>query len=109
MPAIKAGTIRPLANTSKNRWPDLPDVPTTVELGYPTVNLVQFSGLSGPPKVPSDIIGIWNEGLQEMLKDPEVLSKLKNLGQEPFYLNTREFRDYVTKETEELKELYGLK
>ena len=49
LPAIKAGTIRPIAITSKTRFPDLQDLPTTFELGYPTVDAVQWVGISGPP------------------------------------------------------------
>ncbi len=35
LPAISGKTIRPLAITGKNRWPDLPNLQTTAELGVP--------------------------------------------------------------------------
>ena len=47
LPAFKAGIIKVLAITDKNRNPDLPDVLTTSELGYPSVNASQWVGISG--------------------------------------------------------------
>jgi hypothetical protein len=47
---IQAGTLRPLALTSKERWPQVPNTPTTAELGYPTIKTQQWTGISGPPK-----------------------------------------------------------
>ncbi len=109
LPGIKGGTVRPLVVTSKQRWSDLPDVPTTLELGYPTVNHHYWMGISGPPKLPSHITEAWDKALQEMLKDPEVISKLKNVGSVPFYHNAQEMMEFVMKETKEVRELWGLK
>ena len=72
LPLIKGGQVRPLAVTSKNRWPDCPDVPTAVELGYPSVVCVQWNGITGPPKLQPHIVEIWGKALQEMVKDPVV-------------------------------------
>ena len=44
LPAIKGGMVRPLAITSKNRFPDVPDLPTTAELGYPTIDILDRYG-----------------------------------------------------------------
>lgn len=107
--AIRAGTARPLAVTSGTRFPDLPEVPTTAELGYPTVTAKDRYGPSGPPKLPSYIVDIWNKAMEEMLKDPETISKMRNIGLIPLYLNSHETIEYVIKKTEEVRELWGLK
>ena len=109
LPAIKGGMVRPLAITSPTRWPDLPDVATTAELGYPTITGVQWNGISGPPNVPAAVTEKWNKDLQEMLKDPEAISKLKNVGASPFFHDARQFREFVLKQTEEVAILWGLK
>jgi tripartite-type tricarboxylate transporter receptor subunit TctC len=109
IPAITGGTARPLAITSKTRYPDLPDLLTTTELGYPTVSCIYWMGISGPPKLPSHIADIWDKALQDMLKDQEVLSKLKNIMAISFYKNARETREYVMEETEEVDRLWSLK
>jgi tripartite-type tricarboxylate transporter receptor subunit TctC len=109
IPVINAGHVRPLAITGKERFPDLPNVPTTAEVGYPTVNAIQWNGPSGPPNLPSYIADIWNRALQEMVKDPAVITQLRNVGALPFYLNAREVREYVAKEVEEIDKLWSLK
>ncbi len=109
LPAISGGMVRSLAITTKTRYPDLPDVPTTAELGYPTVSCLYWIGISGPPNLPSHIVDKWDKTLQEMLKDPGIVTKLKNIMALSFYHNERETREYVIKETEEVAQLWGLK
>lgn len=108
LPHVRAGTVK-VVGVSGFRSPDFPDVPTAVEQGFPTVTAVFWTSMSGPPKLPSHIIGKWEEAIQEMLKDQEFLSKLKNLGFVPFYLNSRNAREYVGKEMDEAAKLWGLK
>jgi tripartite-type tricarboxylate transporter receptor subunit TctC len=108
-PHVKGGLVKALAITGF-RMPELyPDLPTTGEQGYPTVNNVWWWGISGPPKLPSDIIGKWEEALQELLKDPEYVSKIKNSGGIFAYQNSRDFRERVKKEMEQAAELWGMK
>ncbi len=109
LPAINAGTVRALAVTSKQRWPELPDVPTTEEAGYPSVNVQNRLGFSGPPKLPSSIVEVWEKAAQEMIKDPDVISKLKNIGAVPYYQNARETRELTRKEIEEVEILFRVK
>jgi tripartite-type tricarboxylate transporter receptor subunit TctC len=109
LPAIQGNLVRPLAITSSKRWPDLPDVATTAELGYRTVTGVQWNGISGPPNLPAAVIEKWNEDLREMLKDPQVISTLRKIGASPFFHDAHQFRDFVLKETEEVAILWGLK
>jgi tripartite-type tricarboxylate transporter receptor subunit TctC len=106
---IQARTLRPLALTSKERWPQVPDTPTTAELGYPTIKTQQWTGISGPPKLPSRIVEIWEKAMEEMVKDPEVILRMKSIGTKENYLNSREVRDFVIQEGKELKILWGMK
>ncbi|TRZ51587.1 tripartite tricarboxylate transporter substrate binding protein [bacterium] len=109
LPAYKAGTVRPLGLSGKIRYPDFPEVPTFDELGYPAITCYFWTGISGPPKLPSYIVKKWNDGLQEVFKDPEFLSLLQKGGGVPFYKNDTEAREYVTKEIAEVNELWGFK
>jgi tripartite-type tricarboxylate transporter receptor subunit TctC len=109
LPAIRGGTIRPLAITSKYRLPDLPDLPTTAELGYPTIDIHDYYGPSGPPKLPPYIVDKWNKAMEEMLKDPEATSRIEKMGSKPTYFNSLEYREFIIKATEEVKELWKLK
>jgi tripartite-type tricarboxylate transporter receptor subunit TctC len=108
LPYVRAGTVK-VVGVSGFRSPDFPDVPTAVEQGYPTVTAVFWTAVTGPPNVPSNIVHTWEEAIQDMLKDQEFISKLKTLGFKPFYLNSRDAREYVKKEIEEAKTLWGEK
>jgi len=108
-PSIAAKVVRPIAVTSDRRNPNFPDVPTVGEAGYPMATQADRYGPSGPPKLPSYIVDIWGKGLQEMLKDPEVLKKLARIGITPLYQNASETKARVAKELEELQQLYGYK
>ena len=111
LPAVKAGNVKVMAVTSKSksRWPDLSDIPTTQELGYESITLSGWVGISGPLNLPPFVIETWNKTLQEMNKDQETLSKMRNMGLEPYYLNSEEAREYVLKEIEEGKKLWTSK
>jgi tripartite-type tricarboxylate transporter receptor subunit TctC len=69
---IKAGKLVPLAVGTPERSPSLPDVPTTADLGYPTIVASNTYSLFGPPKLPSDIVLKLNELALRELRDPEV-------------------------------------
>ncbi len=110
LPAIQGGMARAVAITgSPNRWPALPDVPTAAEAGYPTVTAGAPHGNSGPPNMPSYIVDIWEKVLEEMAKDPEIISKLRTNGAIPFYLNANATAKYFMREMEEVERLWGLK
>jgi tripartite-type tricarboxylate transporter receptor subunit TctC len=105
---VKAGAIRYLAIV-RERNPEFPEVPTTAELGYPEINVGNWNGFSGPPKVPTHIVNIWEKTLKEIHEDPEFVSRLNGMGFTAFYLNPAGMRDFVIKQMEEVAELYRKK
>ncbi len=111
IPAAKAGNVKVVAVTSNTRarWPDFPDIPTTQELGYESITFSGWVGISGPLNLPPFVIETWNKTLQEMTKDPEMVSKMKNVGMEPYYLNSKEARAFVLKEIEEGRKMWTSK
>jgi len=108
LPGAKAGNIRIIAVTcrTKARWPDFPDIPNTQELGYGSITAVGWNGISGPLNLPPFVVEKWNKTLQEMTKDPEMVSKMRNIGMEGNYLNSEEAREFILKEIEEGKKLW---
>ena len=109
LPAIKGGMVRALAISGSTRWPDLPEVATTSELGHPSITAMTWVGFSGPPNLPPHIVEVWNKTLLEIIKDPEVVARLKNIGAMPLYHSANEMREYVAKEIEDVYKLWGLK
>jgi tripartite-type tricarboxylate transporter receptor subunit TctC len=106
LPAIKSDTIRPLLISSKTRWPDLPNLPSSTELGYPDVDTVHWVGISGPPKLPANIAAMWDQAIQEMLKDPTVIAQMKNTGGISFYNNGPAMVSIVKRETAQAIKLF---
>ena len=102
---ISAGKIRVLGMSVPERYKGWPDVPTMAEAGYPTVNMVLWVGLSGPPGLPTNIVKTMDDAVRETLKDPDIAAKLDSMGIIPFYLSTDKFRRFVLDEGEAIKAL----
>ena len=58
----------------------MPEVPTVVELGQAKLALENFFGLSGPAKLPADMVARLNAACNEVLVMPEVQKKMVDLG-----------------------------
>ena len=109
LPSFQAGMVRALGITGKNRHPSYPNVPTFEEIGYPDIDVAMWYGISGPPKLPSNIIERWDAALREMLREPEIVSQIDKVGGIPLYLNSADAKKRITKEVEEVDKLWGLK
>ena len=79
VPYFKGGQLVPLAVTSANRSSLVPEVPTVVEAGYRSLVLDNFFGLSGPPKMPADVVARLNTACNDILADPEIRRKMLEL------------------------------
>ena len=71
-------------DTSTERLPELKNVPTTAELGMPEINYTMWHGLYVAKGTPKEIVAVINEALRKAVADPEVVTKLKQLGSLPF-------------------------
>ena len=79
-PHIDSGRMRPLAVTSPKRSPDLPNVPTISESGYPGFEAPAWWAVLAPAKTPPDILKRMNEALNAVLKSPDIAKKLDAQG-----------------------------
>jgi tripartite-type tricarboxylate transporter receptor subunit TctC len=77
---IQAGTLRALAVTTAKRFPLLPDLPTIAESGYPGFEALAWNGVLVPAATPKPIIARLNTEMNAVLKEPDVVSKMHNLG-----------------------------
>jgi tripartite-type tricarboxylate transporter receptor subunit TctC len=83
MGQVKAGKLKPLAVTSAQRSPELPQVPTLIESGYPGLVMTTWYGLYVTGGTPRPIVEKLAAELERALKLPEVQTKLRGLGGEP--------------------------
>ena len=79
-PHIDSGRMRPLAVTSSKRSPDLPNVATVAESGYPGFEAPAWWAVLAPAKTPPDILKRMNDALNAILKSPDIAKKLDAQG-----------------------------
>jgi tripartite-type tricarboxylate transporter receptor subunit TctC len=79
-PHIDSKRLRPLAVTTSRRSPELPDVPTMAESGYPGFDAPAWWGVLASAKTPPEILRRMNEELNKALKVPEIANKLAGQG-----------------------------
>src|SRR5664279_3885107 len=77
---IRAGTLRCLAVTGEARWPDLPDVPTMQEAGYPDFVFATDTVLMAPAKTPPENVKWLEQETLKVLSTPEMKEKLYKAG-----------------------------
>jgi tripartite-type tricarboxylate transporter receptor subunit TctC len=94
-PRIKAGEYRALAVTGKTRWRDFPDVPTVEEQGVPGFEVISWTGLAGPARMPKPILDKLNAEVRHALSVPEVRSRLESMGGDPRATTPAEMRALV--------------
>ena len=98
---IRDGKLTALAVSSSQRAPNLPDVPTTVEAGFPNSEYNFWFGVFAPAKTPPDIIQRFHQEIAKALQDPGVKEKLAKLAVQPMPMTPAQFNDYVRKELEQ--------
>ncbi|MDM0075555.1 tripartite tricarboxylate transporter substrate-binding protein [Variovorax sp. J2P1-59] len=76
----RAGRVRILATTGAKRESQLPEVPTFVEQGYPTVQASGWVGFFAPARTPRSVIDEWSAALLAAIRSPETRQKLIDLG-----------------------------
>src|SRR5678815_2519398 len=74
---IEAGTMRALAVASNRRLKDFPNVPTTVEKGYPELNLKIWVGFFAPAKTPPAVVKKLSAVISDSLKDGEITRQIE--------------------------------
>lgn len=81
-PQVRAGQVVPIAVFSDRRAPQLPDVPTTAEVGLPGLTFGTWFGILVPKGTPAPIIAEINRVANEVIADPEGKRRLEEAGLE---------------------------
>ena len=95
---IQAGKLRPLAVSGTSRSPQLPDVPTLAESGFPDYSAYVWMGLLAPKGTPAAIIARLLQELKVALATPEVKSYFAAAGMESVGSSPEEFAAYFHQE-----------
>ena len=107
LPHIKAGKLKALVVTSRDRSKLLPDVPTVSEAGIPGFEMAQWQGLVAPAGTPPEIVARLHAELLKAMRLPAVVEKLAAIGMENATSATPdEFTQMIVRETKRWPELF---
>jgi tripartite-type tricarboxylate transporter receptor subunit TctC len=98
LPHIKAGRLLALAVSSKTRAAQLPDVPTTLEAGFPDSDYTLWVGVLGPVGTPKPVIEKLNDEMKKALAAPALKEKLENIGVQSTPMAPEEFGKLIKDE-----------
>lgn len=96
MPQVRAGKFRAIAMARSERWPELPDVPTLVEQGFPDFVLDAWTGVVAPHGTPAPIIAKLNAAINAGLKSSETKAALDRFSSIAKTSTPEEFGAFVT-------------
>ncbi|MFO1200065.1 MAG: tripartite tricarboxylate transporter substrate binding protein [Burkholderiaceae bacterium] len=80
VPHIREGKLRALAVSAPRRVPDLPDVPTVGEAGFPDAMFLPWYGFVASAATPREIVKKLSDAIQKALASPDVIGRLEKIG-----------------------------
>lgn len=98
VPYIQSGKLRGLAVTSLKRMTLAPEIPSVVELGMAGLVAENFLGISGPAGLPPAVVERLHKDMAELIKRPELVKKLDELGIATRPMTPAEFTAFVKKQ-----------
>jgi tripartite-type tricarboxylate transporter receptor subunit TctC len=94
VPRVRSGELRSLVVTDHVRSPFLPEVPTTVELGMPTVISSSTRGIGGPKGLPADVVKKLQDVFKKAMEHPEHVKKMQEAGLAIKIMSSEEYQKY---------------
>jgi len=101
---VRAGKLRALAVTTRERIGALPDVPAVAE-ALPGYEVLGWYGVIGPPGMPGPVVARLHEELLRVLAQPDVRERIVNDGSEPVGSAPGEFREFMAADLEKWAKL----
>jgi len=98
VPLAKAGKVRLLATTGKERMANLPDVPTIKEAGITGADVLIWYGVVAPAGTPKDVIVRLNREIVKAMNTPDVRDKFAQQGVDPAASTPEEFAEFIRTE-----------
>ena len=95
---IATGKVRALGVSAAQRWDDMKDVPTLMEVGFLDAPYDTLFGIVAPAGVPAPIVERLNAVINEGLRSAEMRAGLEKLGIEPYVTTPAEFAKLVAEE-----------
>jgi tripartite-type tricarboxylate transporter receptor subunit TctC len=97
---VKAGRVRPIAVTSAQRSPALPDVPTVNEQGFSNFDDLTWTAFFVPAGMPQELVNRLNSEINRALAAPDIKERLAQLGLEWRSNTSGEFAAFLRDEVQ---------
>jgi tripartite-type tricarboxylate transporter receptor subunit TctC len=97
---IKGNRMKALAVTSKTRHPQLADVPTVAEAGYPDLVVTSWQAVAAPVKTPRDVVARLHDATVKALRSPDVRSRMEQIGFDVVASTPDEFGRFMKEEVD---------
>jgi tripartite-type tricarboxylate transporter receptor subunit TctC len=98
---VEGGKVAALATGSPKRSSLMPDVPTTLELGYASSDYNFWVGAMVPAKTPRAVVDKLNADITELVRSAEIEAAIRKLGCDPLPMTVKEFDDLIARELQE--------
>jgi tripartite-type tricarboxylate transporter receptor subunit TctC len=105
MPHVKAGRVRAIAVTTRNRSPLVPELPTLAESGLKDFDLAGWAGLAAPAGLPREIALKIQQEVANAFRQPDIAQKTAGLGAEAGGNSAEQYRAFVATETAKWRKL----
>jgi tripartite-type tricarboxylate transporter receptor subunit TctC len=105
VPNHKASMYRALAVLSEERLPQLPDVPTFKELGFPSIVGATWFAVFAPAGTPQPVLDRLSVAITRIVRTPEFAKKMEPIGNQPWPMTPAELETHVKNERDRLGKL----
>ena len=105
LPQIKAGTVKALAVTGRERATVLPDLPTMIGSGLANYTAFTWNGLLAPSATPPQVILIINTAIQKVLASPEMAKRYASIGTDVMSGTPDTFKVLIQDETKKWRQI----
>ncbi len=105
LPHIQAGKLVPIAVTTPERAPQLPEVPTIAETVAPGYGAFGWTGLCGPAGLPAEIVRRVNADVVSVLREPAMAARFQEMGGIPAPSTPEAFGAFVRREIAQWREV----
>jgi tripartite-type tricarboxylate transporter receptor subunit TctC len=98
MSFVQNGKLRVLAVTSEKRWPQMPDVPTVAEQGFPEFSTTSWWAVIAPAGTPADVVARINASVNKSLRQKSVQDTISQLGADVSSMTLQQAQAFTAQE-----------
>jgi tripartite-type tricarboxylate transporter receptor subunit TctC len=97
---IKSGRMKALAVTARTRHPQLPNVPSAVEAGFPDLVVTSWQAVAAPGKTPREVVARLHHAAVKALRSPDIGERMNQIGFDVVASTPEEFGKFMKDEVD---------